>query len=260
MTGRNQKRDALHLYTAISSATVEMYPSGIFYENTSWVNFVFDNQPVQLDQPSLNFRERISLDPRFNQLEHYPDQTYIDRRLCGPADDLLNIYIDIQLAAMFPMLQKAGDNFFFKFGKPISFLKGQAENCLDFDLKLKQVNHETGIAILEVKHIPPKDACGIKLPAEWMNAPVLPGLLNNIVSTEPLSDGSFSIVVGSNTIIVEATIQLGSGKILNATLSDQYQLIERICTDSKGVNCNEPVRYKEQRDITIVPKGSDVHE
>ena len=150
---------------------------------------------------------------------------------------------------MFPT--NPGDSFAFPFGKPISFLNVQEEDCVDFELNLTSVDSGNNVATVEVKHVPPKTACGIRLPAEWMRTPVSADNPNNIVAVSPQPDGTFDISVGSEIIYVKATVQLGTGKVLNATLSDQMKFIDRNCRDPRGESCKEPKTVKQQRDVSL---------
>jgi hypothetical protein len=250
MQGRNQDGGELHTYRASSAATVYRESDGTFFENVAWKNLVFDDQAVQLDPVSVAFRQQISLDPAFDATKHLPQQNGIDYRLRPASDDLMNFYVDLQLAAKLSMLKKSGDHFYLNYAQPTSYRNGQAETCVDFDVTVESVDSTSSTATVSVKHVPPAKAC-VKLSAPWMETPVSGDHPNNVIQTIPQPGGTFKITLGREEIDVDLKVDLTTGKILNGRLLDQFKLLDRICADQAGNGCGSPISYEQTRDITI---------
>lgn len=253
MTGTNVDGQIKHAYSLNLKGIVQMEASKTYSELFGLSNFVFDGQSIDLDTQSLKFTERVSLDPRFDNPSHYPDQSKIDTRLKAPSDDLFNIYVDLQLVAKLAMLQKAGDNIYINYAKPTSWDNGHGQTCVDFKILLESIDLANGIAVVSVHHVPPKTEC-VNLPAAWMKDPVVNGMdtnPNNVVDIQSRGDSQFNIIVGKENIDVTMRVGLVTGKLISADLIDSLILVERLCADSLGRSCQSPKTYPQQRVIRL---------
>ena len=87
---------------------VEKDSAGNYFEEYRWANLSSANQSITLPPASLNFRQRLALDP--NQNPKAPDLTQVDPRLIGPITDLMTFYADLWLATKTGQLTHAGDH------------------------------------------------------------------------------------------------------------------------------------------------------
>jgi hypothetical protein len=87
---------------------------------------------------------------------------------------LLTFYSDLWLANKLNQLHSVGDLFYFSHGTPNSWADGNyvllGQDSIDFDFTLDDANAEAIVTIL-VRHVRPAIS-QIRLPAEWMKAPV----------------------------------------------------------------------------------------
>ena len=198
-----------------------------------------------------NWRETLSLSPQVALT--VPDLSKVPVALIGPVTDLLTFYADLQLAARQEGLSKAGDHVYFKHGTPNSWADGQyfvlAEDSVDFDVTLKELNREKHRATVIVRHVPPASP-QVKLPAEWMRPPVA-DTGNNWVQVAKQGETKYVADVGKETFAVEMTVDTRSGKLIAAKMENPVEVLERECTDAGLAHCGEPVRYQILRQITI---------
>jgi hypothetical protein len=110
------------------------------------------------------------------------------------------------------------------------------EDSIDFDIRLTGIDRSRGVATVLVKHVPPK-VPKIRIPAEWMRAPVA-GAPNNWVQVRRAAD-AFIGAVGKETFDVELTIRLSAGEILSATMDNLVEAVARECVDVKLSDCGE---------------------
>jgi hypothetical protein len=176
-------------------------------------------------------------------------------QIVGPITDMLTFYADLWLSTKLNKFVKSGDHFYFgaMSNTPNSWADGVStligEDVIAFDITLTDIDAANKIATLEVRHVPPANP-KIKLPAEWMRAPVA-DTRNNWVELQKNSDGKYSGSVGKETFDAIIKISLVDGKILSATLDNPVEVIERDCADVALTNCGEPMRYQIRRQIEL---------
>src|SRR6185503_16110838 len=182
-----------------------------------------------------------------------PDMRTIDPRLVGPMLDLLTFYVDLQLAGRMPSLARAGDHARVvipvnpSWGDGRQILRG--EDAVDFDFTLERVDSASRVATLVVRHVPPVSA-RIKMPAPWMDAPVV-DTPNNWIEVAKLPNGRVAGRVGKETFEVRMRVDLEDGRILGATLDNPVDVLERECSSAALTDCGEPIRYRILRTIAI---------
>lgn len=225
-------------YTIRAEGVVKRDANGKFFEDYVWTNLESDGKPTPLRADTAQFRQRLSLDP--NQMPSVPDLTKVDPRLIGPITDFMTFYTDLWLTVKIGQLKKAGDHFYFaNFMPASSWADGTrtilGESAIDFDMTLKSVDTAAGTAVLEVKHVPPAQV-KIKLPAEWMKAPI-GERPNNWVGVTKEQDGTYTAAIGEENFIVDVTISTADGKILRATMDNRVKTIERTCKDAALTDC-----------------------
>lgn len=153
MTGENQVDSTTHTYSLTSVGTVHEQAAGVFVENTTWNQFVRDDQPVVLDATSLAFRQIVSLDPNFDMSVAAPETGRIDHGLGVAAEDFFNFYVDLWATGKFSLVQ-AGDEISFD-GPVVSFLGGAGQNVFRFHYLVEKVDATAQEAVLKVEHLPP---------------------------------------------------------------------------------------------------------
>lgn len=257
MTAENQQPDGKESYEATSAAVVRRADNGAFFEETGWTGLTLNGSPVALSPKALSFRETISLDPEFQTAQHQPNVGDAEPYLAGPIFDLMNFYVDLQLGARLSALEHPGDHVYVKYSQPSSYADPEhsvlvGEVCIDFDLTLKEVDHQNQTATLVVKHVPPSTAC-VALAAPWMQVPVVDGVQNNHVQVNRNDDSTYTVAVGKEDIDVEIKVAIGSGKILVATMYNPVDILERVCVDANYTNCKLDRRYRILRQIEMRP-------
>jgi hypothetical protein len=126
------------------------------------------------------------------------------------------------------------------------------EDDVDFDVHLTRVDKANGVATLVVKHILPK-APRVRIPAEWMRAPIADGP-NNWVQVR--RDGDVYVAsVGKETFDVELTISLSGGESLSATLDNLVEAVARHCANAELTNCGDPRPDRTVRRIEMAVTG-----
>jgi len=251
MTGVNQGRH----YEIRADGVVKKLPDGTYVEEYAWSNLTVEGTTVPLSAASAAFRQTVSLDPKYRM--SIPDLSRVQPGLIGPITDFLTFYSDLWLAARTGQLNHAGDRFYFKYGKPSSWADGMrvilGESSIDFDMTLAAVDQNTHTATLIVRHAPPAQP-QIKLPAEWMHAPVA-GTPNNWVEVEKDKDGKYTAEVGRETFAVKIEVSLADGRILSGSIDNVVEAVERECTDSALTNCGTPSSEHIQRTIGLEAMG-----
>jgi hypothetical protein len=178
-------------YEIQADGIVKKDSEGTYFEEYGWSHFISDGQAVTLSPSSLNFRQRLTLDP--NHKPGLPNLAQVDPRLIGPITDLLTFYVDVWLAARTGKLTQPGDHYYFKRGVPASWADGNhvllGQSSIDFDFTLKDVNRASNTVTLIARHVPPVET-QVTLPAEWMHKPVA-DTPNNWVTVQRVKNGKF---------------------------------------------------------------------
>ncbi len=237
-------------YEVRANGIVKKDAKGNFVEEYAWSDFK-SSAPMTLSAASLNFRQTLSLDP--STPPSIPDLSVVQPFLIGPITDLLTFYADLWMAAKQSTLAHSGAHAYIKVGIPASWADGNyvilGEDCVDFDLTLKDVNATDQTATLLAKHVPPVKPA-IKLPAPWMLAPVR-DTANNWIDVKKNAAGKFVVEVGKETFDVEIKISLKDGKILAATLENLVQALHRECSDAAYLECGAPTDRQIRRHIEL---------
>jgi hypothetical protein len=241
-------------YEVQANGVVKKDGKGHFVEEYAWSDFKSD-APMTMSPASWNFRQTISLDPAMPP--SIPNLSMVQPFLIGPITDLLTFYADLWMATKQSTLAHAGDHTYIKLGIPASWADGNyvilGEDCVDFDLTLKELNVSTQTATLLVKHVPPAHP-SVKLPAPWMQAPVS-DTANNWIDVKKNAAGKYAVEVGKETFDVEITVSLKDGKILAATLENLVQAHHRECSDGAYLDCGAVTDHQIRRhiELTLVP-------
>jgi hypothetical protein len=237
-------------YEINAHGVVKKGAGGGFVEEYSWSNLVSNRPGDALPPAAANFRQTLSLSP--TEPLTIPDFSKV-LIIVGPITDMLTFYSDLLLASRLGKLNSSGDHFYFAQGGPNSWADGNyvllGQDSIDFDLTLKEVNQAARTATLIVRHVPPARP-QVKLPAEWMRAPVA-DTANNWVEVKKLGEGKYDGQVGKEIFDVELMIDLADGKILAATMDNPVIAIERDCTDAALASCAPPRNLKIHRQIEM---------
>jgi len=247
MVGTNETPQQIRHYEANVTGVV----SKDDVEELAWRDLTVNGKSVPLSESSQAFRERLSLAPGYKLA--VPGLGTVQPILIGPITDLLTFYADVQLAMRQRGLVKAGDHVVVAHGLPNSWADGAytvlGQDSIDFDLTLLSVDAKSGVAMLVVRHVPPKEP-QIKLPAAWMAAPLAAGK-NNWVQVQKTGPEQFVAGVGVESFEAVIRVSLDSGKILTATLDNPVDVLERVCKDEALKDCGEATRYKIRRVISL---------
>jgi hypothetical protein len=249
MEGLNQGHLRTVGYTAHAEGVVSRNAAGAFVETFRWSDFKVNGVPFALSPESQAFREELSLGPDYTLA--IPDLSKVQPILIGPITDLLAFYADVQLAMRQKSLLKAGDHVVVKHGLPNSWADGTyivtGQDAIDFDITMQSM--DAGAATYVIRHVPPAEM-KIKVPVEWMKAPVADAA-NNWVEVEKTSDGKYLAEVGKETF--EVVIQLGvpSGRILSASMDNPVEVSGRDCSGAALVACGTASRYEIRRKISL---------
>ena len=160
-------------YEADAIGVVKKDFRGQFFEEYSWTNLIVNNKTIALPAEGESVRQSLSLDPNYG-FSGFPDLIKVNPHLTGPMLDLFNFYVDLQLAIRQKNLTHAGDHVFVKYGKPASWARGPVilgEDSIDFDITLKDFDQARQVATVVIRHVPSQKP-EIKIPADWMRAPV----------------------------------------------------------------------------------------
>jgi len=250
MSATDQGRGSVTHYQVRADGVVKRDTDGTMYEEFTWSDLRVNDVRIPLPAQSREFRERLSLSPAFRLA--IPDLSRLHPGLIGPVVDLLTFYADVQIAMRQP-LHQSGDHVYVNDGNPNSWADGKrvltGEDAIDFDITLADVNPADSVVTLIVRHVPPAHPA-IALRAPWMSAPVAE-TPNNWVQVARADTASYAASVGRETFEATIRLRLGSGKLLSATLDNDVQVLERICTDSLLTACGTPRRYTIRRRIEI---------
>lgn len=246
MKATNKGKTETETYEVDVNGTVKKDAAGNFYEEYQWTNLVLNGKRVPLPATSENYRQELSLDPKFEL-----PAPKIDPMLVGPILDLLTFYADLRLATQSGNLARPGDHFYIKYGKPASWANGAVilgEDSVDFDITLKEIDSARQMATVVVRHVSPAKP-EIKIPADWMRASITNGP-NNWVQVTKAGD-KYIAVAGVETFDCEIKVSLSDGKILSAKMDNPVQVMERECADKTLADCGPPVCYEIHRQIEI---------
>jgi hypothetical protein len=100
-----------------------------------------------------------------------------------------------------------------------------------------------------VRHVPPQNP-EIKIPADWMHAPVA-DTPNNCVEVEKHREKKIMAEVGKETFEVELKVSLKNGKIISATIDNPVEELSRDCQDAELSGCGPPKRFQVLRRIDV---------
>lgn len=225
-------------YEAEASGVIKK-DTDAWIEEYAWSNVVFDGAPFALSPESVRFREVLSLDPA--KTPGIPNLATVQPALIGPITDLLTFYSDLWLAQKVGHFQKVGDHLYYEHGTPSAWADGSfivvGEDSIDFDITLTDLDQAEKTATLLIRHVPPKKP-QIKIPVEWMKAPVADSP-NNWVNVVHAGD-QYVAQIGKETFDVKLTISLTDGKILAGSIDNPVTATERFCKDTALLNCTEP--------------------
>src|SRR5262245_39780850 len=252
MKASNRDRTATMTYDMDANGVVKENAASSYIDEYAWNNLTRDGK-AQPATPALNqFRQILSLDPAappsIPNLSQVPE-------IVGPITDLLTFYADLSLAARINRFSKPGDHFYFAgtADKANSWADGVhtliGEDVIAFDITLTELDAARGIAVLEVRHVPPANP-QIKLPADWMHTPVSDSP-NNWVELRKSEEGKYAGLVGKETFAVQLRITIADCKILEGKMDNPVEVSERQCTDLALTNCGPPVRYQIRRQVEI---------
>jgi hypothetical protein len=237
-------------YEAQATGVVKKDPSGRFFEEFAWSNLVLNGTRLALSPESLAYRQAVSLDPGYKQ--PIPNLTELDPSLTGPVLDLLNFYVDLQLAMKQPELVREGSRVVVPRATPNSWADGKrvlvGEDAIDFEITLETLDAAAGVATVVVAHVPPPQP-RVQFPAPWMRAPV-GDTPNNWVQVAK-SDKGYEASVGKETFEVRMMVNFESGKIIWAEMDNTVQVLERSCADAALMNCGAPARRQIKRHIEL---------
>jgi hypothetical protein len=229
-------------YQIQADAVVKLDAEKVFYEEIGWSN-LRSNAPMTLSPGSLAFRQNLSMaDSKYLGV---PDLSKVQPFVIGPITDLLTFYADVFLAHNLG-LKHAGQHEYFARGTPNSWADGQyvivGQDSIDFDVTLTAPDQ------LLVRHVSPPHP-QVKLPAEWMKAPVGKAE-NNWVEVQKSSD-KFLAQVGEETFEVHIKLDPSDGKIISADLHNPVVFVSRECVDAALANCGAPKPESLTRDVSI---------
>ena len=238
-------------YEVQANGVVKKDAKGHFVEEYGWSDLK-SSASMTLSPASLNFRQPLSLDPATPPA--IPNLSVVQPFLIGPITDMLTFYADLWMAAKQGTLAHAADHAYMKLGIPASWADGNyvilGEDCVDFDLTLKDVNATAQTATLLVKHVPPAQPA-VKLPALWMQSAVGDTANNWVDVKNKNAAGKYVVEVGKETFDVEIKVSLKDGKILTATLENLVQAHHRECSDATYLECGATTDHQIRRHIEL---------
>lgn len=251
MTASNRDRVRTTVYAATARGVVKRDSAGTFYEEYEWSDIVWNGAPFDLPETNRAFRQLLSLAPNYTPA--LPDFSMLHPRLVGPTADLMTFYSDVWLALRQPALRQARDRVRVNHGDASSWADGTrvvlGEDSIDFDIALGETSIATGTRELTVRHIPPEQP-KIRIPADWMRAPVT-DVPNNWVQVTKLAEGCYIASVGKETFDAQIRLSVANGKIVSAGLENPVEVFERECKDEALTQCGDGVRYQILRQIQI---------
>lgn len=254
MRGYNVTGSTPRSYTISAQGQLTKKPSGVFEESFRWMDLVINDVPITLSEQSQSYRQLLSLDRAYDI--PFPTGEEFQSELGGPVWDLMSFYADLRIAAHSGRLLKEGDRFSFIHSKPNSWVKNDpnliiAEDCIDFDFVLKEIDDNNMRVVLVASHVPPDKTC-VNLPAPWMKESVS-DKPNNWVQVKRVPEG-FEVEVGREDFVDIITIELGTGRIIEAIMNNPLNTIERLCSDEALLNCG-PVTTHPNKERRIQLRG-----
>jgi hypothetical protein len=139
------------------------------------------------------------------------------------------------------------------FGQPTSWADGNhvkiGTDSIDFDVTLSKVDRSKNIAVVVVRHVPPKTS-KIDYPAEWMKDSDN-GVPNNWIQVSRKAEGNWAAAFGKETFDVTLTVNLASGEIVRALEENVVEVTERECATDSLASPGPPIKYRIHRRITI---------
>jgi hypothetical protein len=251
MKASNRDRSGTTVYEATARGVVKRDSAGTFFEEYEWSDIVWNGANFVLPSANRGFRQLLSLAPNYTPA--LPDFSTLHPRLVGPTTDLMTFYADAWLAILQPALRQAGDRVRVRHGDSSSWADGTrvvlGEDSIDFDIALGEASTTTGARELTVRHVPPEQP-KIRIPTEWMRAPVA-DVPNNWVQVTKLGEGRYIASVGMETFDARIRVSLANGKIVSAELENPVEVFERECQDEALTQCGDGVRYQILRQIHI---------
>jgi hypothetical protein len=250
LDGRNQDGAQTTAYQVRADGAVQKDRAGMLVHEFGWSQLSFNGTALPLSDASLSVRQELSTDPAFRL--SLPPLGKVQPALIGPMLDLLTFYVDVQLARRQDALRRPGDHVYVKHGTPNSWADhvrfSLGEDSIDFDVMLLALDPKTKAATLVVKHVPPATP-QIRLPADWMKAPVS-DTPNNWVQVKNAGGGKYVASVGKELFTDE--IQLSpNGTIVSATMENPVDVQERDCSNAALTNCGPTRRYEILRHIEL---------
>jgi hypothetical protein len=234
MKGRNNDST----YEVRLTSVVKRGSDGQFVEEYAWSDLAADGVAQSLTATSREFRQSVTL--AGGSPFTFPDLSRVHPGLIGPITDLLTFYSDLFLAIQVGGLREPGNRFIFPSPIVSSWADGTrvvvGEDSIDFELTLTGVDRSRDAATLLVKHVPP-EVSKIRIPAEWMRAPVS-GTPNNWVQVSKRGV-TYTGTVGKETFDVTLTISLSTGQIVSAALDNLVEAVARECSDVELKDCGE---------------------
>jgi hypothetical protein len=237
----------------ITGTTKKKPGDGRFVEEFGWSDMVANGTPRALAATSQVFRLAVTLEG--GAPFEMPDLSKAPG-LIGPVTDLMTFYADLFLAMHQGALRKAGDHFYFPSPITSSWADGTVvvlgEDHIDFDIALTAVDPASDVATLLVKHVPPP-VPKIRLPADWMRAPVA-DTPNNWVQVRK-TDTGFAASVGKETFDVTLNVDISHGKILSARMENPVTKVTRACSDVALTRCGDAQATPVLRriDLSLLP-------
>jgi hypothetical protein len=230
-------QDSGSTYDVRITGTTKKASDGRFVEEFAWSDMVVNGAPRALAATSQAFRLAVTLEG--GAPFQMPDLSKAPG-LIGPVTDLMTFYADLFLAMHQGALRKAGDHFYFANPITSSWADGAVvvlgEDHIDFDITLTAVDTASDAATLLIKHVPPPSP-KIRLPADWMRAPVAE-TPNNFVLVRKTATG-FTASVGKETFDVTLNIDISDGKILSARMENPVTTVTRACSDAALTQCGD---------------------
>lgn len=230
-------QDGGSTYEVRITGTTKKAGDGRFVEEFAWSDMVANGAPRVLPATSQAFRLAVTLEG--GAPFEMPDLSKAPG-LIGPVTDLMTFYADLFLAMHHGALRSAGDRFYFSSPIASSWADGTVvvlgEDHIDFDITLTDVDPPSRVATLLIKHVPPP-VPKIRLPADWMRAPIA-DTPNNWVQVRK-TDTGFAASVGKETFDVTLNVDSSNGKLLSARMENPVTKVTRACSDAALTECGD---------------------
>jgi hypothetical protein len=238
-------------YTADASCTARKTANGSYVEEFRWTAMTSNGQPITLSPAMAQFRQSLSLDPSW--MPSGPDLSKADPKMVGPILDLMTFYVDLWIMNKVGILKHAGDHFYVPNPQASSWADGAhvlvGTDHIDFDLNIRSIDEVQQTAVVVIHHVPPSHP-NLRLPADWMQAPVA-GTANNWVEVTKTADGKYKAAVGKETFDVTMTISTADGRILSASMDNPVVTSGRDCDDAALTKCGVAQPHTIHRHIEI---------